>query len=190
MTDQRKYIYIGLAALAAGLIVWKRKIIWYYIKLPLRMANDLNNAAKIEQLHVKVRPIFSNFIQKIKDLGWDVRITSGYRTFQEQDALHKENASNGLPGRSWHNYGASCDINAEKDGKLLRKASSIAEWEASGIPALAKSMGLKWGGLFTTYHDPIHFEFPLASSIQVAYDAAIKQFGSVEKAQGNQVRIA
>lgn len=176
----------GLAL--AALIIWKRRAIWYYIKLPLRMANDALNAVELEKLHPKAKSIFATFIDRIKKLGYDVSITSSYRSFQKQAALDKENKLNADPGKSYHNYGLAIDINVEKDGKFLKKANSVADWNKSGIPALAKSLGLAWGGDYKNYLDPIHFEYRLAP-IDKLYAAAIKQFGSVEKAEGNKVNV-
>ena len=50
----------------------------------------------------------------------------------------------------------------DKNNKpLLKKASSKAEWEKSGIIRVAKDMGFKWGGDFSSYHDPVHFYLDL-----------------------------
>lgn len=177
----------GGIALAA-LIIWKRRAIWYYLKLPLRMANDALNAVELEKLHPKAKPIFATFIDRIKKLGYDVIITSSYRTFQKQAQLKKENASNAAPGRSYHNYGCAIDINLEKDGKFWKKATPKEEWNKTGVPALAKSLNLLWGGTYINYRDAVHFEYKIAS-IDTLYANAVKQFGTIEKVEGNKVNV-
>lgn len=181
-------INISAGVLLAAIIVWKRRAIWYYIKLPIRMANDALNTLELEKLHPKAKPIFATFIDRIKKLGYDVTITSSYRTFQKQAQLKKENSANAAAGRSFHNYGLACDINLEKDGKFWKKATSVAEWNKTGVPELAKSLGLLWGGTYKNYLDAIHFEYRV-KPIDQLYAQAIKQFGSIEKAEGNKVNI-
>ncbi|MDB5206538.1 MAG: hypothetical protein JWR72_1613 [Flavisolibacter sp.] len=55
-----------------------------------------------------------------------------------------------------------------KTGKQVFKKSSVAEWVATGVPALAKSMGFQWGderniGQFGNYVDRVHFQIKIDS---------------------------
>jgi hypothetical protein len=144
----------------------------------------------IKELHPKAQPIFRAFLRDVEKMGYKVKLTSGYRTFQEQIALKKQNSSNASAGKSMHNYGMSVDINAVKGNNWLRKSSSKADWEKSGIPQMAKSKyNLRWGADFKGYHDPIHFDLENIYPVNKLYAQAIKQFGSAEKAQGNKVNI-
>jgi len=116
----------------------------------------------VNTLHPKFRDKVKEFFSRVeKDLGLQMYATSGLRTFEEQAALKKENSSNASPGLSGHNYGFSVDVNViDKNGKIiLKKASTSAEWEKSGVVKIAKDMGFKWGGAgqFGSYHDPVHF---------------------------------
>lgn len=123
---------------------------------------DSQTKGVVEKLHPKFKDKVKEFFSKVeKDLGLQMYATSGLRTFQEQAVLKKENPSNASPGLSGHNYGFSVDVNViDKNGKIiLRKASTSADWEKSGVVKIAKDMGLKWGGggQFGSYHDPVHF---------------------------------
>ena len=116
----------------------------------------------VEKLHPKFKDKVKDFFSRVeKELGLQMYATSGLRTFQEQEELKKENPSNAAPGLSGHNYGFSVDVNVmDKNGNIiLKKASSSADWEKSGVVKIAKEMGLKWGGggAFGSYHDPVHF---------------------------------
>ena len=121
-------------------------------------------------------------------MGYKVRVTDGYRTFQESIKLKKENPKNATAGFSLHNYGAALDINVSYGDNWLRKSSSKADWEKTGIPQYAKNKyNLRWGGDFNGYHDPIHFDLENIYPVNKLYAQAIKQFGSAEKAKGNEM---
>lgn len=144
----------------------------------------------IRDLNASVRDQFRNLIHRTEALGYSVIITSGYRTFEQQAALYKENPKNAKPGHSYHNFGLALDINVKGPGGALRKASSKADWEASGIPALARSLGFFWGGDYKDYPDHVHFELrPLPMSELVA--RATAKYGSdPSQVQGNDIALA
>lgn len=113
----------------------------------------------IRRLNPKAKQKFKDFIKAIEDgLGYSVIITSGYRTFEKQQSLYDSGQTTARGGRSYHNYGMAIDINAVKLGTWLRMGSSKIAWEESGIPQLAKNMGLRWGGDFSNFYDPVHFD--------------------------------
>jgi len=146
----------------------------------------------LTDLHSEYKKVFRSFISDVDTkLGYKTLITSGYRSFKKQSELKAENSSNASPGKSMHNYGLAIDINliSKRDGHQLRKSSSSADWEKTGIVELAKSYGLKWGGAgaFGSYHDPVHFEIPLGGD--KLYGQAIKQFGSESKVVGNELKL-
>ena len=107
--------------------------------------------------------LFITFLNRVKkELGWSVIITTSYRDFLEQEELKQKNKKNAEPGMSSHNYGFAIDVNFikgnGKDFKQLKKDSIKSEWEDSGIIKIAKECGLRWGGDFLGYYDPIHFD--------------------------------
>jgi peptidoglycan L-alanyl-D-glutamate endopeptidase CwlK len=137
--------------------------------VPKRLLEELSehNRREIMQLHPNARRQFAEFIKKVEAKGYKVVITSGYRSFEKQARLHRENSKNAKAGYSSHNYGYALDINIydPKTGQqLLKKASSKKSWEDSGIVDIAKNMGFTWGGDFRSYHDPIHFAIPREKS--------------------------
>lgn len=149
------------------------------------------NESYLKELHPKASPIFRKFLRDIEKMGYTVKITSGYRTFQEQEKLKKENSSNAQAGFSHHNYGSSLDINLIKDGNWLRKSSTKKDWEKTGIPQLAKNKyNLRWGGDFSGYNDPVHFDLENIYSSKELYAQAIKQFGNIKNVKGNEVKIS
>jgi hypothetical protein len=149
-----------------------------------------NIESGLKKLHPKAQPTFRAFIHDLEEMGYKVIFTSGYRTFQEQIALKKQNSSNATAGFSQHNYGMAIDVNVVKDNKWLRKSSSKSDWEKTGIPKLAKDKyNLRWGADFKGYHDPVHFDLENIYPVQKLYAQAIKQYGSADKTIGNKVNI-
>lgn len=146
--------------------------------------------AFIGNLHKYVRTKFRRFIKEAEKTGWKVLITSGYRTFAKQLQLKQENSNNASPGNSWHNYGMALDINLIRGNERVRKADSIGKWRSTGVPQIAESMGMTWGGDFATYHDPVHFDFrnSVGISINKLKELSFAQFGTNwENIQGNKV---
>lgn len=103
----------------------------------------LNYLNKFDQFP-EHKNIFVTFINKINQLGYRVAIASSVRGANEQ-----KNIRNGhqAKGHSLHELGLAIDINVINDRtkKQYRQASSQADWESTGVPALAKSLGLQWG---------------------------------------------
>ena len=126
---------------------------WYKDKKTLNLLN---------KLHPKYRNKIAEFFSKIEDeLGYTAFITSGYRSFKEQQILHNQNSQNAKAGYSSHNFGFAVDINV-KDKKgvtFLKKANTSKKRRDSGVITLSEKLNLLWGGdgNFGSYHDPIHF---------------------------------
>jgi hypothetical protein len=134
----------------------------------VQMGGKLNNLLRLKNLHPAARAKFEQLIAYANLHGYSVVITSGFRTFAESKKLHAENAKNALI--SFHNMGCAIDINLTHDETNLsiKKASSLQDWKKTGLPDFAKSIGVRWGGDFKNYHDPIHFEFSKKSIQDIA----------------------
>lgn len=80
--------------------------------------------------------------------GIQIRLTSGFRSIQQQRGLHARLGRRGLaaaPGRSFHNYGLALDFVTRNPRDQTRAG------------ALAESLGLRWGGRFRP-PDPVHID--------------------------------
>jgi len=142
----------------------------------------------IKDLHPKAQDIFRKFIKLIEAKGYNVIINSGYRTFSEQSKLKKENSKNATPGSSMHNYGFAIDINLQKGTGLWKKEDSDEHWLKTGVPQLAKELGLRWGGDYKGYQDAVHFD--IAMDAGKLLTLAYKQFGTnPENIRGNEVQL-
>ena len=87
--------------------------------------------------------------------GYDVQISSGYRTQAEQNELKKKYANE--PGRvadkSAHCEGKAIDIKVTKNGQ-----ESDAGYNLLGKYAKSE-LGMRWGGDFTSYRERWHFDY-------------------------------
>jgi hypothetical protein len=90
--------------------------------------------------------------------GWIANATSGARSAAAQNRLHEADSRNPAAGGSSHEWGRALDVNFTKGAVTLLKSTPKAVWVASGIPFLASLCGLRWGGNFSNYYDPIHFD--------------------------------
>jgi len=106
-------------------------------------------------------------------LGCEYRLTSGVRTFAEQDTLYAIGRTTGTKGafvtkarggQSYHNYGVAVDF--------VRITNSSADWSRAAYSALgaeAKALGLEWGGNWQ-FIDVPHVQLPVClGDLQAAY---------------------
>lgn len=118
------------------------------------------NLQYLDKLSPQVKSRFIQLINGINAQGYKVIITSAFRDFATQLALHNANVNNAKPGKSKHNLGLAVDLNLVPiaGGAQLTSKSTVAQWQATGIVALANQLGMSWGGnAFKHYYDPVHF---------------------------------
>lgn len=99
------------------------------------------------------------FLEEAKAQGFDLRITSGYRSPQEQQALYEQGRTKpgnivtnakGLPVcQSSHCKGIAIDIVDRKKGYNI-------DW--AKLAKIGKACGMKWGGDWASFPDKPHFE--------------------------------
>lgn len=136
--------------------------------------------AFIVNLNPSAQDKFRALIAAIEATGWDVIITSGFRT------LNLMGYANG----DYHNFGLALDVNLVKGTNWLRSTSSKADWEASGAPALAKSLGFRWGGDFvSTGFDPVHFDLGNTTPGNPLTTANLHALAQALNIQGNELPI-
>lgn len=99
-----------------------------------------------------------------------VKIISGSRTYAEQDALYaigrtvqlsRKPVTNARGGRSNHNFGIAWDVGIfDAAGRYLdgTKKGDDAAYADLGALAKAKVADLEWGGDWTSFVDPPHFQ--------------------------------
>ena len=123
------------------------------------------------------------FLVVANNLGFDLRVTSNYRSHEEQDELYAQGrtkpgniVTNAKGGESFHNWGVAFDIVDRKKGYNLTNG----EW---GLLAkiweyLTDGQGV-WGGSWVNFVDKPHFQNTLGYSLKDF------QFGKVDYTRYN-----
>lgn len=111
-------------------------------------------------------------IQKCKEKGFNIRITSGFRTKEDQEKLYQQGRT--TPGpiitnvqypKSLHCHGMAFDVCFLGDEPY---PSDNNKWKA--IADIGLSLGLTAGFYFPTFQDRPHFEFKGTYTYQNVYD--------------------
>jgi hypothetical protein len=119
------------------------------------MITDKNNL--LNELNEVAKPIFDEFLLKIQtELFCEIRVNCVYDSYEDSLRLHELNPLN--PVFNFHEFGIALDMNIIKDDRMFYKYDSKEDWESTGVPQLAKQLGIRWGGDFSNYHDPVHFD--------------------------------
>jgi|9_EtaG_2_1085328.scaffolds.fasta_scaffold00004_23 hypothetical protein len=161
------------------------------------------HAPYIAELNPTMQPMVKHFIYEVWNrLKVDIYFNSGYRSPDHQKRLRdaydngdadykKDHARPAKPpvfenskwsGGSRHNVGLAIDVNATltKTGVTLGKRSpSDPEenkklWIDSSVVSVAESVGLNWGGHFTSNFDPIHFDLKVSTVEEILNTATEK----------------
>lgn len=125
---------------------------------------------KLQKLHPTLAAKARQLITAAFKEGINIIITQGYRSKEEQDALHAQGrtrpgkkVTNAPGGYSYHNYGLAFDFAVlNDDGSINWTVDN--KWKRVG--ALGKSLGLEWGGDWKGFKDYPHFQFTFELSIQ------------------------
>jgi len=123
-----------------------------------------NVSLNLSRVHPKLKTIARNLPRVARSQGFQVRITSGWRSYATQAKLYNDYVRGvahypaNPPGQSKHEKGLALDILSTNTEALVN---------------LLTSVGLAWAGPA----DPIHFEIP---SGQAAISRRTNDLGSVK----------
>lgn len=123
-----------------------------------------------------VERLAKEFIRHAKTIGLDLRITSDYRSFIEQDNLYQQGrmtgnskpiVTNAKGGESFHNYGVAFDIVDRKKGYDI----SDDDWQTLRfiwryITKQETGYFGEWGGDFKSINDRPHFQLTLGYKLK------------------------
>jgi len=135
---------------------------------------------RILTLDPRVQGPATEFINRVeKELGIQLRITTAYRSFEEQDKLYWQDKTNpptgpwatdAKGGESYHNYGLGMDIVIMKNGECI--------WDIVGenIVKISKELGFEWGGNWKRKKDYPHFEMSFGTSTKKLYKKYLENF--------------
>ena len=137
--------------------------------------DDLTNQ-KIRALDPKIQLLATILINRAeRELGIHLKITHGFRSFSEQNALYAQSrtqamldtvglknvvakpnlpkVTNAYGGRSMHNYGLAFDIALD-----TKDSSKLYDINWGAVSKIGKDLGLTWGGDWEGIVDRPHFE--------------------------------
>lgn len=137
---------------------------------------DERSEKTIATLLPEVRPMARALVQKAAAAGIAIRIISGLRSYEEQDALYAQGrtapgnvVTKARGGYSNHNFGIAFDVGVFEGNRYL---GDSAKYKAVG--ALGMDLGLEWGGNWKSIVDQPHFQLrpvwalPLSESQMLA----------------------
>ncbi len=121
---------------------------------------DPRSEKVIATLLPEVQPYARALVHKAADAGVIIKIISGLRTYEEQDALYAQGrtapgniVTKAKGGQSNHNFGIAFDIGVFEGNKYLEDSP---KYKTVGI--LGVELGLEWGGNWKTITDQPHFQ--------------------------------
>jgi LAS superfamily LD-carboxypeptidase LdcB len=112
----------------------------------------------LEGLKPEAAELASKLVNEAKKIGIEIRLTSGYRSFKDQQSLYGQGRTRPGPvitraRTSTHNTGLAFDVVVIKDGKIIFDGP-----EYNTLGSLGETLGLVWGGRFEQLKDPYHFQ--------------------------------
>ena len=150
--DKRHLYFVGgvIAGLAAIAIAGR----WAYKRF------DVATKVHLTKLEPSVKKKVKLLISKAQKAGIDLRIIESHRDCQRQNELYAQGrtspgniVTNAKCGQSSHNYQLAVDVAEYKDGKPWWNSTN---WEQIG--RIGESVGLEWGGRWTSFIDKPHFQ--------------------------------
>jgi peptidoglycan L-alanyl-D-glutamate endopeptidase CwlK len=169
------YIGSGIAVSVVAIVIYlDRKKITKITENVMEYAEnkvwDIVSESKINTLHPKVRDKARQLLNRVeKELGIRIRVTSGFRTYAEQNALYAQGrttkggiVTNAKGGQSNHNFGTALDVVPIVNGKADWKTTSET-W--GKIAKIGKELGFAWGGDWKGLVDKPHFEMQFGNTL-------------------------
>ncbi len=127
----------------------------------------------LEHLHPAVRAKAELLVSKAAVAGLKVKVTDTLRTKAEQDAIPAANTKVKYP-MSMHCWGLAFDVCRDDGAGAYNEAGGWFE----AVGRLGESIGLTWGGSWTSFRDLPHFE---DRSIGGDAKALVAKYGTPDK---------
>ena len=159
-----------LLVLGGFLFIWLEK--------ELAFREELAQRPLPSGLHPIVEEKRDLLVAQAADVGIDILITDGYRSWEEQNNLHSQGRStsgsivtHAEAGESYHNYGLAIDYALRLDDgsvvwDIARDDNGNGESDWFEVAAIGKSLGFDWGGDWQRFKDYPHLEMTFGLSIR------------------------
>jgi peptidoglycan L-alanyl-D-glutamate endopeptidase CwlK len=153
MQIDKRHIYFA-GGVIAGLVLIAIAGHWAYNKF------DVATKLHLSKLKPSVKKKVQLLLLKAQKAGIDLRIVQSHRDCQRQNELYAQGrtspgnvVTNAKCGQSAHNYQLAVDVVEYKNGKPWWNSTN---WEQIG--RIGESVGLEWGGRWTSFKDKPHFQ--------------------------------
>lgn len=120
------------------------------------------NSRDINELNEPVRSMAQQFLDKAKEAGIRVIITSTFRDAASQNSLYAQGrtksgkrVTNASAGQSWHNFRCAFDFVPIVDGRAAWSRTDLFK----KLGEIGESIGLEWGGRWTRFVDMPHLQY-------------------------------
>lgn len=132
----------------------------------------------ISTLHARLRDKARQLVQSAATKGIKIKIISGLRTYDEQNALYAQGrtssgrvVTNARGGYSNHNFGVAFDVGVfSSDGKYLDESPAYKT-----VGQLGKALGFEWGGDWSSIQDQPHFQLRPAWAVGMKESAMLAE---------------
>jgi len=121
---------------------------------------DERSERNIATLLPQVQPLARAIIESAAVIGIAIKVISGTRAYEEQNALYEQGRSkpgrivtNARGGYSNHNFGIAFDIGVFEGGRYLGESPAY-----KAVGAIGMKLGLEWGGNWKSIQDEPHFQ--------------------------------
>lgn len=146
---------------------------------------DERSEKVIQQLNPVVQPYARELVRSAAAKGIDVKVIGGYRSIPVQQRLFCQGrnisecrglykpgsiVTNARGGYSNHNFGIAFDVGIFQGIKYLTESPKYNE-----VGQIGKSIGLEWGGDWTTIKDRPHFQLRPSWAMQLSERDMLKE---------------
>lgn len=136
---------------------------------PASFAVDARSEKIIATLHPTVQPYMRVLVRRAEAAGIQIRLTSGTRTYAEQDALYAQGrtapgkkVTNARGGYSSHNFGIAADFTIFDGNAPVWESPDYAK-----VGRIAEDIGLSWGGRWSSPDEPhVYLKPPRVSGLR------------------------
>lgn len=163
------FTIIFLLVLGGFLFIW--------IQREMEFREELEARPLPNSLHPAVAEKSRELVDAAAEIGIDIVITDGFRSFDEQDSLHQQGRSSSgnivtyaEAGESYHNYGLAIDFALQLDDDSVvwdieRDDNDNGQSDWFEVAEIGKSFGFDWGGDWNRFKDYPHLEMTFGLSI-------------------------
>lgn len=163
------FTIIFLLILGSLLFIWIQREIEFQEELAARPLPD--------SLHPIVEERSRELLEAAEEIGINILITDGFRSFEEQDILYQQGRTTdgnivtyAEGGESYHNYGLAIDFALQlDDGSVVwdieRDDNESGRPDWFEVADIGKELGFEWGGDWPRFKDYPHLEMTFGLSI-------------------------